>query len=166
MFRATFKNSNSNSNNSNICFPFSTLNCPKDKSSFRLLSTTIENHKNRSERALSNHILFPLITPFKFWKAFKATDLLLLHRQCQRHSEISRRQHGVERGKTKHVVATNTRIFPRKCCAKNCNFSVEHCIKLSWNIKFSSVFRFPDATTGGLFDFYFLKGYRWMSYKL
>ena len=24
--------------------------------------------------------------------------------------------------------------------------------------KFSSVFRFPDAKTGGLFDFYFLKG--------
>ena len=160
MFRATFNNSDSNSNNSNIRFPFSTLNWPKDKSSFRLLSTTIENHKNRSERALSNHILFPLITPSKFWKAFKATDSLLLHRQCQRHFEISRRQHGVERGKTKQVVATNTRIFPPKYCA------VEHCIKLSWNIKFSSVFRFPEATTGGLFDFYFLKGYRWMSYKL
>ena len=42
MFRVTFDNSNSN--NSNICFPFPTLNCPKDKSSFRFLTTTIENH--------------------------------------------------------------------------------------------------------------------------
>ena len=30
-----------------------------DKSSFRFLTTTIENHKNRSEWALSNNILFP-----------------------------------------------------------------------------------------------------------
>ena len=28
---------------SNICFPFSTLNCPKDKSRLRLLTTTIKN---------------------------------------------------------------------------------------------------------------------------
>ena len=149
MFRATFNNSNGNSNNSNICcFSCSTLNCPKDKSSFRFLTTTIENHKNRSEWALSNHILFPQITPFKLWKTLKANDALLLHRQCQRHFEISQRQHSVERGKTKQVVATNIRIFPQKCCTKNNNFSVEHCIKLWWNIKFSSVFRFPDAATG------------------
>ena len=44
MFQATFNNSNSSSNNSNICFPFCTLNCPKDKSSFRFLTSTIENH--------------------------------------------------------------------------------------------------------------------------
>ena len=35
---------NSNSNNSNICFPLSTLNFPKDKSSFRFLTTSIKNH--------------------------------------------------------------------------------------------------------------------------
>ena len=35
---------NSNSNNSNLCFPFSTLNCPKDRSSFRFLTTTIEKN--------------------------------------------------------------------------------------------------------------------------
>ena len=44
MFQATFNNSNSSSNNSNIFFPFCTLNCPKDKSSFRFLTSTIENH--------------------------------------------------------------------------------------------------------------------------
>ena len=27
-----------------ICFPFCTLNCPKDKISFKFLTTTIENH--------------------------------------------------------------------------------------------------------------------------
>ena len=27
-----------------ICFPFCTLNCPKDKISFKILTTTIENH--------------------------------------------------------------------------------------------------------------------------
>ena len=32
----------------------------------------------------------------------------------QRHFEISNRQRGVERSETKHVVATNTRIFPPK----------------------------------------------------
>ena len=44
----TFNNSNSNGNNSNICFLFCTLtyNCPKDESSFRFLTTTIENHIN------------------------------------------------------------------------------------------------------------------------
>ena len=42
MFRATLNNSNSN--NSKICFSFSTLNCPKDKSSFRFLTTAIKNH--------------------------------------------------------------------------------------------------------------------------
>ena len=134
MFRATFNNSNSNSNNSNICicFPFSTLNCPKDKSSFRFLTNTIENHKNNSERTLSNHILFPQFTTFKFWKAFKANGSLLLQRQYLRQFEISRRQHGVGRGKTKHVVATNTRIFPPKCCAKKIEFLYRrHCIKLS-----------------------------------
>ena len=122
----------SNSNNSNICFPFSKLNCPKDKSSFRFLTTTIENHKNHSERTLSNHILFPQFTTFKFWKAFKANGSLLLQRQCLRQFEIFRRQHGVERGKTKHVVATNTRIFPPKCFAKKIEFLYRrHCIKLS-----------------------------------
>ena len=44
MFRATFNNCNSISNNSNMCFPFSTLNCPKDKSSLRFLTTTFRNH--------------------------------------------------------------------------------------------------------------------------
>ena len=151
MFRATFNNSNSNSNNSNICcFPCSTYNCPKDKSSFSFLTTTIENHKNRSEWALSNHILFPYITSYKFWKAFKAKDSLLLHHQCQRHFEISRRQHSVEL-KTKNEALSGYKYtnFPQKCCSKNENFSVEHCIhvKFSSNIKFSSVFRFPDANT-------------------
>ena len=44
IFRATFNNRNSNSNNSNICFPFCTLNGPKDKIRFKFLTTTIENH--------------------------------------------------------------------------------------------------------------------------
>ena len=44
IFRVTFNNRNGNSNNSNICFPFCTLNCPKDKISFKFLTTTIENH--------------------------------------------------------------------------------------------------------------------------